>query len=120
MPRRSQRGWGAGVTEVDEFLNVDADRPMGDEGLDDTAVRTWLVDNTDGMTRAERVELAEQYGWDDIVEVLRYPRPTERVVVAQPPVDVSREERETWAKALIASMRPAPSADVDNPPRSTD
>ena len=44
-----------------------------DEGSDDNnaGVWTWLVDNTDGMTLEERIELAELVGRDDIVEQLQ-------------------------------------------------
>ena len=43
------------------------------DGSDDNnaGVWTWLVDNTDGMTLEERIELAELVGRDDIVEQLQ-------------------------------------------------
>lgn len=57
-----------------EFLNVSSTEPMGeDEGSpeNEAGIYEWLVDNTDDLPLAERIELAESLGRDDIVSVLK-------------------------------------------------
>ena len=58
---------------MSNYLDVDPTKPQGeDEGSpeNEEGVRIWLVDNTDGMTLAERITYAEALGRDDIIEAL--------------------------------------------------